>query len=268
MRTFETAPLSIIIVHYGKDKYLFECLHSLSLNKPTGLAEIIVVNNTDTSLKQRFFEFPYVREVFVGKNIGFGSAANRGAKEALGKFLFFLNPDTKIIFSDTLDRIVEKMEIKKDREIGIIGSGLIGRDYLRECWGGGRAMRLRDLLLKRLFFNRKGKNIYKKELVSVDWVSGASFCIRREDFYLLNGFDESFFLYFEDMDLCLRMKRRKNVYYDGSIDILHYGGKSFSQKREQKKHYFSSQKKYFQKHRPKWESKAIELLQNVFLREI
>ena len=264
MRTFEIKPLSVIIVHYGKDEHLFECLHSLSLSKPRGLVEIIVVNNTNQALGQKLLDSFCAREVFVGQNIGFGSAANRGAREARGEFFFFLNPDTRILLADTLERIIERMGDGENRQAGIIGSGLVGEDYLREHWGGGKAMRLKNLLLKRLFFCTKGKKLNKKELIPVDWVSGASFCIRREDFLSLDGFDESFFLYFEDMDLCLRMGRKKNIYYDGSVDILHYGGKSFSQKREQKRYYFSSQKRYFKKHRPSWESRIIEWLHRMF----
>ncbi len=269
MLTFEIRPLSVIIVHYGKDEHLFECLHSLSINRPVGSLEVVVVNNTTQRIGDRLEVFPFVKEVFVGKNIGFGAAGNIGAKIAKGEILFFLNPDTKLLRADMFERVLSRIQDTREK-ISIVGVGLITQKYEHESWSGGRATRLMDIILKRLFFFQEGLFSWSGGKSSfVDWVSGAAFCVRKEDFLRLEGFDESFFLYFEDMDLCLRAKKIfGGVYYDGSIKVLHYGGKSFSAKKIQKKHYFTSQKKYFQKHRSAFESKIFTWLQGIFLKNV
>lgn len=268
MRTFETEPLSVIIVHYGKDRHLLECLHCLSVSAPTGLVEAIVVNNTKRSLREKLRIFPFAKEIFVGQNIGFGPAVNRGVLDARGKFLFFLNPDARILLADTFERMLQTAVSGVDKRVGIVGGGLVDRAYRREAYGGGKTIRIWDILIKRLSFGVVRDRGLKKQIIPLDWVSGASLCIQKEDFSLLGGFDEEFFLYFEDMDLCARMgKMQKKVYYDGSVDILHYGGKSFSKKENQKRHYFESQKKYFQKHRPAWENWVLNILHRIFLRK-
>lgn len=267
MSTFETMPLSVIIVHYGKDKHLFDCLHSLSVNQPVGSLEVVVVNNTQKRVQKWLSSFPFAKEVFVGKNIGFGAAGNMGARVSKGKFLFFLNPDTRLLRADMFELVLNRMRDRKEK-VSIFGVGLVTQKYEHELWSGGRAMRLVDIVLKRFFFFKKGIVSRSGEKGSfVDWVSGAAFCVRKEIFLRLEGFDETFFLYFEDMDLCLRAKKNfGGVYYDGSIKILHYGGKSFSAKHIQKKHYFASQKRYFQKHRSLLESELLSRLQRIFLR--
>lgn len=232
-----------------------------------GPVEIIIVNNTNTALSERFLEFDFIKEVFIGKNIGFGSAANRGAKEAKGEFLFFLNPDAKILLADTFERILTRLQEEKHEEVGVVGGGLIGAKYTRESWGGGKAGTLKDILLKRLFFSIKGDSFKKNEAMYTDWVSGAAFCVRREDFFSFQGFDEGFFLYFEDVDFCLRIGKKKAILYDGSVHILHYGGKSFSERKEQKKQYYLSQKRYFRKHRPNWENTVLDWLQKILLKD-
>lgn len=264
MQTFKTIPLSIIIVHYGKNDHLFECLHSLSISGVATLGEVIIVNNNTKRLPNAFRIFSFIREIALEKNIGFGSAANVGARIANGTRLFFLNPDTRILLADTLDRISQKGP--HQRKKGIIGGGLLNENYHREPWGGGKATRLWDILAKRLFLY-KGTLSYQHKVSTVDWVSGASLSIEKDIFLSVGGFDEKFFLYFEDMDLCLRVARYGAACYDGTIKILHYGGKSFSEKAEQKRHYFTSQKHYFHKHRPHWESRALEWLHTLFLKK-
>lgn len=252
-------------MHYGESEPLFQCLSSLRLNGSEVLLEVIVVNNMPYPLGECLREYPLVQEIWIGKNIGLGAAANRGAERARGEVLLFLNPDTRLLVADTFDRLVQR--VQEGENVHIVGAKLLGKEYTRESWGGGKKATLASLLKKRLFL-LSGDQVPKKDaLVSLDWVSGAVLCLPKADFRLLGGFDEAFFLYFEDMDLCLRAGRlKKRVWYDGSIPILHYGGASFSKKSDQKKHYFTSQKIYFKKHRPAWESRTLEWLHRIFLR--
>lgn len=220
-----------------------------------------MVNNMPEPLGILLKEYPFVREVVIGKNIGLGSAVNRGVEKARGETLLFLNPDTRILFADTLDRLESRVQKKN----GIVAARLIGMNYAQEPWGGGKKTTLGRMAKKRLPFLRGDTVPKSNNLVSVDWVSGAVFCIQKSDFLRVGGFDEDFFLYFEDMDFCVRLKKaKKNIYYDGSLPILHYGGESFSHRGEQKKHYFISQKIYFKKHRPAWENSVLHWLHKIF----
>lgn len=255
MRTeiFPTIPLSVIIVHYGSDNRLFDCLEAIRLAGFCACAEVIVVNNNP---KQLFLEaYPFAREVFVGKNVGFGSASNRGAQEARGSVLFFLNPDTKMLSGNIPNSIQETF---CDQSVHAIGMRLVGKDFQQEAWSFGHQTTLNRVFWKHFLFFVRGARNSVRGFRHVDWVSGGSLAIRKKDFEEIGGFDERFFLYFEDMDLCVRLSQAgKRVCWSDAGSILHIGGASFVSTKDQKKHYYTSQNLYFQKHRPKWEGALL-----------
>jgi GT2 family glycosyltransferase len=233
--------ISFIIVNHKSDQFLEKCLKSIRNKFSDSKKEIIVVNNSDYSSG-----FSDNLKIIRSSNFGFGSACNLGAKESLGDILCFLNPDTGIISND-FPKIISEFE--NNPKLGIIGPGLVDENGSVQDWSAGKEISLLDIIGNNLGFQRSRKIWTSEKKVECAWVSGACLFIRKELFEKLNGFDEKFFLYFEDIDLCKRaLNSDYQVLYYPEFAIKHLGGKSFGSKKEQKKHYYSSQDYYFQKH--------------------
>jgi GT2 family glycosyltransferase len=245
--------ISFVIVNYRNSAYLDRCLASIFENV-TIEKEIIIVNNCSEYSKI----FENVRILNISENKGFGNTCNLGAKEVQGEILCFLNPDTEMI-SDDFEKIIS--EFKNDSEVGIIGPKLVVENDNVQEWIAGREISLSDTILNNLGLKRSQKIWESEEKVDCAWVSGASMFIRKELFEKLKGFDENFFMYFEDVDLCQRARKLgyKILYYP-EFTIKHFGGKSFDNKKEQKKLYYQSQDYYFQKHFGKIKAKILKTL--------
>ncbi len=230
--------------------------------KPETDCEIIVVNNdTSENLKDLSFLFPEIKILISPKNFGFGSAANIGANEAIFDILFFLNPDTEII-NGKICCLLEEFE--NNPEIGIIGPRLIDRNGNTECWFLGKEPTLLKTIGNNFGFFSHKKILKNNKKTEVDWISGAAFFVRKDIFKKLAGFDEKFFLYFEDVDFCRRTKQsRWKVLYFPEFIVRHLGGKSFSSQCVQKKHFYRSQKRYFLKHYGKIQAEIIDFLRRL-----
>lgn len=251
---------SIVIVNYKSKEYLQKCIRSIEnklfKNKDALFPfEIIVVNNDPKPLKIRPNNPLDVRVINNPKNIGYGGANNIGAKNAFGEYLFFLNPDTVL-----LDSSIAKMirQLDKHKEVGIIGPRII--DYYRKApqpWTCGTKTDLANIIFK----NTINKPWNKKRAVNVDWVSGTALLIRKDLFEQVGGFDENFFMYFEDQDLCLRVKKSgKAIIFCPHSVILHYDGKSWNNELHKKKAFFESQTYFFQKHHGSMQSMLLKSL--------
>src|SRR3989339_1873225 len=132
--------LSVIIVSSNCQNDLLNCLGSIYQFPPQGDFEIIVVDNasSDKTASTLRVEFPQVLLIANEKNLGFATANNQGAKNAIGDYLFFLNPDTIINSSeefDTMIRIIEESQISKEKETAIVGPRLIdkGGEFQWSC---------------------------------------------------------------------------------------------------------------------------------------
>ncbi|MFW5884965.1 MAG: glycosyltransferase family 2 protein [Patescibacteria group bacterium] len=255
--------VSVIIVNYKSKKYLLSCLQSLdskliSNRKP----EVIVVNNESKPLEREVFKninLP-VKIINSGQNSGFASACNQGARKARKEILFFLNPDAKIL-DNSLAKAVDFFQ--KTSDLGVLGAQIIQAETgLPQPWTSGKKTSLPKILLKNTFF----KPWNKKTATETDWVSGTALLTPRKLFLKLNGFDERFFMYFEDQDYCLKVKKAgKRVLFYPHFSVIHYNGKSWKKEADQKKRYFQSQIKFFQKHMP-FQSKILSILQKIFLK--
>jgi N-acetylglucosaminyl-diphospho-decaprenol L-rhamnosyltransferase len=241
--------LSFIIVNYQSEKYLVKCLSSIKEKVLSVDYEIIVVNNDlevqlPNDLGARLLS--EIRLINTGKNIGFGAGCNVGAKISQGEILCFLNPDTEIIknnISDILDKF------NQDKNVGVIGPRLIDEAGKTQEWIAGKEVTILSTVLNNLGYKRD-KKIWESDVsVECAWISGAASFIRKEIFQKLGGFDEKFFMYFEDINLCKRARQLdyKVLYYPGFI-IKHFSGKSFLDKKEQKRYYRKSQRIYFGKY--------------------
>lgn len=233
--------LSFIIINYKSEKYLQKCLSSIK-EKILGVSyEIIVVNNDTKNVethRNASLQGGNIKIINTGKNIGFGAGCNVGAKSAQGEILCFLNPDTEIL-SDNIGDILNKFQ--NDEKLGVIGPRLLTDKGKTQWWCAGK-----DFSLGQLFKNNFGriesKKIWESEKeVMSDWVSGAALFMKRDVFEKIKGFDERFFMYAEDMDLCRRTRNAGHkVLYCPQFVILHKGGKSRDNLIKQKIQFFKS----------------------------
>jgi len=230
--------LSVVIVSYKVRDRLKDCLESLRARDPsTPAVEAIVVDNDsrDGTVEELAPLFPEVRFLPMDRNMGFSIGCNRGAAVARGEWILFLNPDT-ILFPDTLRNILE-FAAGQDA-LGIAGCRILDGDGRLQLacrrsipTPGVAFWRLSGLSL--LFPRNQRLGRYNLTYLDpalaypVEAVSGSFLLIRTEAFREVAGFDEDFFLYGEDLDLCLRVGRAGwGIWYDGATTIVHHKGQS------------------------------------------
>lgn len=210
--------LAIVIVNWNAGQQLRDCIASIGRASHDGfaLSGVVVVDNgsADDSLDgiaQLGVPVTVVRNPI---NRGFAAACNQGAAQATGDYLLFLNPDT-VLFEDSLRRPIEFMELKENSAIGICGIKLLDEQgsYSTSCarfpsarmfFGAATGL---SKLFPRVFPRHLMAGIECENGGVVDQVIGAFFLVRGELFRKLNGFDERFFVYFEEVDFSLRAKR-------------------------------------------------------------
>lgn len=241
--------ISLIFVNYQSASYLARALRSLmSIEGSHNDFEIIIVNNDEKeSVQMRelqtAFDFVLIES---RENGGFGFGANRGALSAQSEIIGFLNPD--ILWREKCLKEIYSV-FQKDEQVGIVGMQLLRRDGKPEAGSYGQEPNFIRILWNNLFPFWEKKSREKKQPFLVDWVSGAAFFIRKKIFQSGEGFDERFFLYFEDVDLCRRVRKKGHkVVVAPTPSLIHYGGKSQTVSTTQKKEFYVSQEKYFKKH--------------------
>lgn len=215
--------VSIVILSYKTKNLLKDCLDSL-FNILKGVDyEVIVVDNSskDGSVEMVKKTFPKVRVLENGSNVGFSKGNNIGAKNAKGDYLLFLNSDTQV-----LDNGIKEMVgyLDKNEEAGIIG-GLLVDNKGKPARSYGKFYNLFNVFLMLLFGERQELGrVSHKNLASVDWVSGGFMMVRASLFNKLDGFDEDFFMYIEDVEFCLRAKKMGfKVYFSPDAKVRHIG---------------------------------------------
>lgn len=203
--------------------------------------EVIVVDNasSDESVSMLRSDFPDAILLESDENIGFGRGCNKGFEIARGAFVLLLNPDTLVV-DHAIDALLH--DIKNHPETGVIGSRQVNElgQFRRD--GGGAFPTLGNVAWNYLFLGYLLPARFAPEAhflvgdpqgrLDVDWVSGAAMLVRRN----AAGdqlFDESFFMYGEDMDICDRIRNDGwEIAYTGAATITHYLGKSFEQQSE------------------------------------
>ena len=225
----EHPDVSVIIVNYSNRDDLLKTLESLYQDPGVSNHEIIVVDNAsdDDSVEAVGRDFPAVKVITLPENAGYAKANNRGAEEASGRFLLFLNNDTEVA-PDTIGKI---LDIKKNHpEFGIVAPLVFYADgSLQLSWG--RDLHLHSEVFLKFFAERwhrwrfRGK---KRQMDrDVDWVSGACFLIERRLYHQVGGFDERFFLYIEDADLGKRIRQLGyKIHLTSQARIIHHLGQS------------------------------------------
>lgn len=225
--------LSIIIVNYNGKRFLKECIDSIE-EFAASTHEIIVVDNAsiDGSCEYLKAEFPNVRLVESGKNLGFTGGNNLGARHARGEMLLLLNNDTRLLSS--LEPAIREFE--NDERLGALGCRMSYRDGRFQSTVGLEAAPLRIILswaglgrfrsapsvFKRMEYDESKYDTPQK---AVAWVSGAFLMTRKGLWERLGGLDERYFMYMEDVDYCKRVRHLGyRVAYTPEVKIIHYEG--------------------------------------------
>ena len=214
METKALCDLSIIIVNYNTADMLVRCLHSIrsqSFNNP----EVIVVDNAsqDNSLEVIKGFSAWIKVIANKRNLGFAKANNQALKISNGKYIYFLNPDTELK-EGTFNAIIEFM--KFNPEVGIAGTRIVNPDgsyqpSIERHYPGER--------------HSKGELSGLKG--DIAWVLGASMIARRIVLRDVGGFDERFFIYGDDLDICLSVRKAGwSIGYIPNAVVVHWGGAS------------------------------------------
>jgi GT2 family glycosyltransferase len=232
----ETPALTIVIVSFNTQELLRRCISAVEPQSRTTSCEVIVVDNDskDGSAEMVEVEFPEVQLIRAKSNLGFAAANNRAFSIARGRYFLALNSDA-FIGADALSRAVAHMD--DNPKVGLAGGRLIGLDASWQFSAGMFPSLLNKLLImsglaarnsKSRFFGRSIRSWADPlQPASVDWVPGAFMIARREVLEKVGYFDERFFLYFEEIDLCRRVRAAGyEVWYWPDIVVTHVGGGS------------------------------------------
>lgn len=240
MSEFKPIDLSVVVVNYNVKEYVANLLASLYRASEGISMEIFLVDNSSVEgsisyLKERYPNVNYIRNK---ENVGFGKANNIAIEQAKGTFTLIINPDT-LVSEDTLQSCISYMKTKP--EMGAIGCKILNADgsYAPESKRGFpgiwnsfcKASGLTALFPKSTFFGSYYANaIDDNEIGEIDVLSGAFMFFDTALLQKLAGFDERFFMYGEDIDLCKRVHEEgRKIGYLPTTNIIHYKGESAKQ---------------------------------------
>jgi N-acetylglucosaminyl-diphospho-decaprenol L-rhamnosyltransferase len=231
--------LDIVIVNWNTGRQLSSCIESITLadRGSVVLNRIVIVDNASTDRSVENISKPSLCLHLIrnDENRGFARACNQGAEGSAADFLLFLNPDT-VLTADSLRRPLEFMQSSENTNVGIAGIQLVDSrgKVSASCSRFPTARRL----LAEIFgidhiFPSAGQKMADwnhSESRAVDQIMGAFFLVRRNLFEILSGFDERFFVYFEEVDFSFRARAHGfSSYYLADCKAFHKGGGSSEQ---------------------------------------
>lgn len=216
--------LSIIVLNYNTKSLTLECIRSVISNYRKELNnkefELIVVDNASSdSSVQALRSIKQITLIENKANYGFSKGNNIGAKKASGEYILFLNSDT-LVKDQGFIKMMEFMD--KNEKIGVLGGKLLNPDGSQQS-SCGNFYSLINVLITLMGGERVGLMKKKsKRIEKVDWVMGALMMVRRKLFEDIKGFDESLFMYIEDMELCFRIKKiGLHTYFYPDVKVVH-----------------------------------------------
>lgn len=226
--------LSVVIVSFNAREALRDCLVGLAREAADLACETFVIDNAsrDGSADLVETEFPQVHLLRSDTNLGFAAANNRVFPLARGRHIALLNPDA-VPQAGSLERAVARMDAEP--EVGLAGARLVAPDGSWQPSARSFPSALNDLLVlsglssrfpRSRFFGRADRTwADPAEAADVDWVPGAFSIIRRDVLQRVGDFDERFFLYYEEVDFCRRIKAAGYVIrYWPDVVVTHRGG--------------------------------------------
>ncbi|HEY9679240.1 MAG TPA: glycosyltransferase family 2 protein [Drouetiella sp.] len=232
--------LSISIVHHHGLSMLRDCLRSIYTNAPNFPFEVVVVDNvsTDGAVAMIESEFPQVHLRKNSERHGFGHNQNTAIEACSGEYIFIYNDDT-LVHGTALSELCNFLD--EHQETGLVGPKLLNADGTLQmsCYKFPSPIRCiwENLLLTAAFPNSKIFGDYRKWLHDsvrdVDFVIGAAMLVRRKVLDEVGLFDELFFMYSEETDLQMRIKKAGwKIMLDPNAVITHLGGASSEQAKD------------------------------------
>lgn len=268
--------VSIIIINYNTYNLVVNCISSIKHFTPNSISyEIIIVDNNSTHIEvENLKTIPKIKLILSDQNLGFGAGNNLGVNNACGKFLLLLNSDT-VFVEDCLSVFISQYwKLQKNYKIGVLGVQLVDRNF-QPVASYYSFPKLRDVIFDRyrtffkLLFNKIG--IGKDSTLQienqftdgkVDYIIGADMFLMKSVYDSQNGFDERFFMYFEEADMQIGLAEKGYMhFFITNARIIHLGGGS--QKNEERNNDYVpnqrrimihvSRNRYFRKHLIKWQ---------------
>jgi len=230
--------LTVAIISYNTKDLLEKCLKSVNEAKSSVSLEIVVVDNNsaDGSVGMVREKYPEAKIFENQDNLGFAKGCNQAIKKAAGNYVLLLNSDTEIVEGcfDVLHDFMNSHE-----NAGAVGPKILNFD-------GSVQYSCRDFpsfadatvhaFLGAFFpsnpFSKRYKRVERNHESDqeVDWISGAALCLRKEAVESIGCFDEHYYMYVEDMDLCYRLRQKDwGIYYNPKAKVYHHIGQSSKQ---------------------------------------
>jgi N-acetylglucosaminyl-diphospho-decaprenol L-rhamnosyltransferase len=250
--------LAVVVVNTNGSDDVVRCIRSVFDSAGDVAMEVVVSDNgsTDGSLEAVEAAFPEVRAVRNGRNLGFPAAANRGMQATRSEFVLLINPDAEVV-AGTLEGF---LKVARDHPragaIGALTRNVDGSIYPSARRTPSLGLGLAHTVLAPFWPDNPWSRRYRmadwdrRTEREVDWVSGSSVLLRRAALDQVGLFDEAFFMYVEDMDLCTRMRHAGwEVWFSPQLEIMHIGGTATAGKRRMTREHSKSVYTYFVKHR-------------------
>lgn len=253
--------LAIIIVSHNTRADLDRCVSSLIVNPPHTSHEIVVVDNasTDGSPELVRRQWPKVRLIEPGQNVGFARGNNLGIRATRSTLVLLLNTDT-VVPAGTIDGLVAGLH--RFADTAAIGPRIVdGSQHaelsfgsMREPWSDLWQKIIRRLVERDVLAVVRWIDRATRRPRIVDWITGACLLVRREDADAVGLLDERYFMYLEDVDLCAALRAQgRRIRFLPSVEITHYRGRSASTApAATEAAYRRSQIRFYAKHRPAW----------------
>jgi GT2 family glycosyltransferase len=242
--------VSAILVSYNDKAHLGPCLDALLPEMSGGGYEIIVVDNasTDGSREMLAAGYPGVRVLAMAENAGFAKASNLAIRESRGGYLLFLNTDT-VVRPFAVRRLVETLE--SEPGAGACAPALVHPGGRFQVSFGCEVGFLGQIVQKTMLNPWSRRSVPRRAKPrDAAWLSAACLLVRREAVERVGGFDEKFFIYFEDIDLCRRIREAGwRLIFDPRVQIQHLGGATTSSRPLRNRlEYRRSQLHFYDKH--------------------
>jgi GT2 family glycosyltransferase len=252
--------LAVVIVSYNVRAELDACLRSLLGNTDPYPTTVVVVDNVSSDGTPQMIRdnWPSVSLIDAGDNVGFARANNLGVRASRSDFVFLLNPDT-IVPPGSIQSLVRALAEQPDAAAA--GPRLKDQSGLPELsfgWSIGPIGELRQKVIGGLYNRRWGPMVrrverWSRESGEREWVSGAALLVRRADLEAVNLLDERYFMYTEDVDLCVALRARgRKVVFVPQSEIVHLRGRSAGRNPTTERMRRLSQIAYYEKHHPMW----------------